>query len=110
MDNLDFLPRVTIWAALVTYAGAEVYRSGRVGNADDRRSRTFWTLGCFLYVTHVVAAFHYNYDWRHTIAAAETLRSVAIEVTLEATERLVGEKPSSENASAAVDNAIKAQG
>ena len=43
-------------------------------------------------------------------AAAETLRSVAIEVTLEATERLVGERPSSENASAAVDNAIKAQG
>ena len=43
-------------------------------------------------------------------AAAETLRSVAIEVTLEATERLVGERPSSENASAAVDNAIKGQG
>ena len=43
-------------------------------------------------------------------AAAEALRSVAIEVTLEATERLVGERPSSENASAAVDNAIKAQG
>ena len=43
-------------------------------------------------------------------AAAETLRSVAVEVTLEATERLVGERPSSENASAAVDNAINAQG
>ena len=42
-------------------------------------------------------------------AAAETLRSVAIEVTLEATERLAGETPSRENASAAVDRAIEAQ-
>jgi F-type H+-transporting ATPase subunit b len=43
-------------------------------------------------------------------AAAETLRGVAIEVTLEATERLVGETPSNENASAAVDRAIDARG
>ena len=43
-------------------------------------------------------------------AAAATLRSVAIEVTLEATERLVGETPSSENTSAAVDSAIEARG
>ena len=78
MDNLDFLTRVTIWVALVTYTGAEVYRSGLVGNADDRRSRTFWTLGCFLYVTHVVSAFHNSYDWSHTVAAAETLRQTEV--------------------------------
>ena len=43
-------------------------------------------------------------------AASETLRSVAIEVTLEATERLVGETPSSENVSSAVDSALQARG
>lgn len=64
--------------ALVTYTGAEVYRSGLLINADDRRSRTIWSLGCLLYVTHVVSAFHHTYDWSHTVAAAETLRQTEI--------------------------------
>ena len=81
MDNLDFLTQVTIWVALVTYTGAEIYRSGLLGNADDRRSRILWSLGCLLYVTHVVSAFHNSYDWSHTVAAAKTLRQ---------TEALIG--------------------
>ena len=78
MDNLEFLTRATIWMALVTYTGAEVYRSGLLINADDRRSRILWSLGCLLYVTHVVSAFHNSYDWSHTVAAAETLRQTEI--------------------------------
>lgn len=81
MDNLHFLTRATIWLALITYTGAEVYRSGLLGNADERRSRTIWSLGCLLYVTHVVSAFHNSYDWSHTVAAVETLRQ---------TEALIG--------------------
>jgi hypothetical protein len=78
MDNLEFLTRATIWMALVTYTGAEVYRSGLLKNVDDRRSRTIWSLGCLLYVTHVVSAFHHTYHWSHTVAATETLRQTEL--------------------------------
>lgn len=43
-------------------------------------------------------------------AAAKTLRDVAIEVTIEASERLIGERPSKEIASAAVDSAFETLG
>ena len=43
-------------------------------------------------------------------AAAETLRDVAIEVTLEATERLIGERPSHEIVRTAVEDAAAARG
>jgi len=43
-------------------------------------------------------------------AASESLRSVAIEVTSEATERLIGETPSNEIVSSAVDSALQARG
>ncbi|MBM10239.1 MAG: hypothetical protein CMF69_11870 [Magnetovibrio sp.] len=43
-------------------------------------------------------------------AAAETLRDVAIEATLNATERLIGEPPSHEDVQTAIENAIAARG
>ena len=43
-------------------------------------------------------------------AAVDSLRDVAVEVAVAATERLVGEAPAKSDAAAAVDSTIKAQG
>lgn len=97
MDTGEALTRFTIWAALVAYTASEVGRGrsvlrpsrwSRVAMDEDEDedenehwSRLVWTVGCALYIAHVVAAFHYDYRWSHTVAYTETARQ---------TEALVG--------------------
>jgi hypothetical protein len=39
-----------------------------------RDPRPAWTLGCALYLAHVVSAFHFTYYWSHETAVRETAR------------------------------------
>ena len=58
----------TIRLATLCYAAALaqlIYR---------RDARPLWTLGCLLYLAHVLAAFHFAYHWSHAFAVAETAR------------------------------------
>lgn len=63
----DLLTRVTIWLALGLYAAAQVDRR-RLGTTG----RWLFSVGCVLYLAHVVLAFHVHYEWSHAIAYSDT--------------------------------------
>lgn len=76
--------RATIDLALVGYfSGAilETLSQRRPGAAGDlppqRAARAMWTLGCLLYLAHVICAFQYYHHWSHREAYAETSRRTA---------------------------------
>ena len=67
----ELLTRVTIWLALTLYAGAEVERR-RLAPTTAMTGRWLFSVGCLLYLAHVVLAFDVHYGWSHAIAYAET--------------------------------------
>jgi hypothetical protein len=72
----EFLTRWTIRLALVCYVfclAATICRSA----ADVRMNqivRVFWTLGCGLFIAHVIAAFGYYHHFSHQAAYEDTAR------------------------------------
>ncbi len=73
----DFPTRVTIWSALIAYAGSVVCWI----HSNPAWARRLWTLGCLFYLVHVVVAFDLHYRWSHSVAVASTA---------ERTEQLTG--------------------
>ncbi|MBT6495792.1 MAG: hypothetical protein HOL01_14685, partial [Planctomycetaceae bacterium] len=67
---------LTIWTvrlAVGCYLGR--YLLDAMPAADNRRqrqSRWLWTVGCLLYLMHVVCAFAFFHDWSHDRAYAHT--------------------------------------
>ena len=41
---------------------------------NETRGRVLWALGCAFFVAHAIAAFHFQYEWSHTVAIRETAR------------------------------------
>src|SRR5437016_6180143 len=75
------LTKWTIRLALVCYVA---YLAGGLSRLNHRRPRTaiaIWTLGCLLFVVHVICAFHFYHQWSHAIAWR---------FTAERTKRLMG--------------------
>ena len=69
----ELLTRLTIWMALACYSvsvGLGLLRPER----GRRWARYFWTSGLAFFLVHVTAAFHYYYDWSHTVGINETAR------------------------------------
>ena len=81
MDSGDLLTRLTIWCALIAYTGGQVGRGGRWPAFTEQHARLLWSIGCLLYLAHVVAAFQWHYDWSH---------GVAYDATAAQTEALAG--------------------
>ena len=75
----EFCTRITIWLALILYAGSVVCSVDK----QTKVARWLWTIGCLLYLAHVASAFEYYHSWSHELAAEST----AIE-----TEAVVGIK------------------
>jgi hypothetical protein len=75
MDPGELSIRWTVRAALGLYALALAarllpkQRRSRLGPA-----RWAWTLGCALYLAHVVCAFQFRHGWSHAAAYQETAR------------------------------------
>jgi hypothetical protein len=67
----DLLTRVTIWLALGLFAAAQIERR-RAAPATSMTGRWLFSVGCSLYLAHVVLAFDVHYGWSHAIAYAET--------------------------------------
>ena len=67
----ELLTRVTIWLALALYAGAEVERR-RLAPTTATTGRWLFSVGCLVYLAHVVLAVDVHYGWSHAIAYAET--------------------------------------
>ena len=66
----DLLTRVTIWLALGLFAAAQVERRRVV--PTSMTGRWLFSVGCSLYLAHVVLAFDVHYAWSHAVAYAET--------------------------------------
>jgi hypothetical protein len=81
MSTGEFLTRWTVRLALVGYAGAVALRL-LPGRSLHRQAaeRWLWTVGCLLYLGHVVAAFHFYHGWSHWAAYQETARRTGEEV------------------------------
>lgn len=72
------LTNVSIHLALLSYAcGFLAACMGRHHRSWQGVARWVWTGGCFLFLVHVAAAFHYHYGWSHAIALRETARQTA---------------------------------
>jgi hypothetical protein len=69
---------LTIWtirAAVALYGfavAAELLAAGR--DSWRRGARWFWTVGCVIYVIHVLVAFHYYHHWSHAAVFEHTAR------------------------------------
>ena len=77
MSKGEFLTRATIWAALICYAcGAALLLTARGRVERLRAARWFWTLGCGVYLAHVICAFQFYHGWSHAAAYRATARQV----------------------------------
>lgn len=74
----EFLTRSTIVLAMAAAAWAAGWRlrSRRRARPADG-PRWMWTLGCGLFLAHMVCAFHFFHHWRHADAYRETARQTA---------------------------------
>lgn len=73
----EFLTRWTIRLALACYVfclAAAILRRGPVGSRMNDVVRIVWTLGCGLFIAHVVFAFGYYHHFSHQAAYDETAR------------------------------------
>ncbi len=70
MDTGDLVIRGTVRIAVLLYVLAYVLPAGR----------WLWTLGCFAYLLHVAAAFHFAHGWSHD-HAFETTKLRSLETT-----------------------------
>ena len=80
----QLITRWTVRLALscYLYCLAAVLLRGRTENAQgDRTVRVIWTLGCGIFVAHVIAAFAYYHHFSHQAAYDDTAKQ---------TEELIG--------------------
>lgn len=71
--------RWTARIALLLYASALVLTlSPRFRPSYDRQARLLYTLGCVIFLAHVVAVFHFVHHWSHAAAYRETARQTAV--------------------------------
>lgn len=71
MSGGELLTRGSVWLALIAYAiGAGMMLRVR-GRAA---ARCVWTIGCALFLVHVVCAFGFYHGWSHAAALDATAR------------------------------------
>ncbi len=74
----EVMTRWTALIAVVLFAFALSLRSlaQRSSNIDSRlkRARLIWTVGCLIFLAHVLCAFHFLHGWSHAAAYEATAR------------------------------------
>ncbi len=84
MDHMprgELLTKLTVWLALIAYTiGTALWLTPRRADRSLAAARWSWTLGCALFLAHIVCAFSYFHHWSHDDAYRETARQTA-EVT-----------------------------
>jgi len=79
----ELLTRWSVRLAVACYLGRVTLDIGLPGDSQSRSirqtARWLWTIGCILYLTHVICAFEFFHDWSparalgHTAAQTEAL-------------------------------------
>ena len=83
MELGALLTRLLIWLALLAYTAAEMGRTGLWAAHRPGAPRMVWSVGCALYVGHVVAAFTHYHRWSHDTAYDHVARQTADVVGLD---------------------------
>jgi hypothetical protein len=74
----ELLTKLTIWLALIAYTlGVALRLTPRRVDHSISAARWAWTIGCVLFLLHVVCAFSYFHHWSHADAYRETARQTA---------------------------------
>jgi hypothetical protein len=82
MDWGDLLTRWTVRLALSLYVASLVLRLTSRRPPPLAAARWAWTLGCGLYLLHVLCAFHFFHHWSQEAAYAATAQQTATLVGL----------------------------
>ena len=78
MNRGELLTKLTVWLAICAYAcGAALLLVARGRAHVLARARWVWTIGCALFLAHVVCAFGFFHRWSHDAAYRETARRTA---------------------------------
>lgn len=73
----EFLIRWTARLAVACYAARVICDAGPQARSTSRIARSWWTIGCIIFVVHVATAFHFAHHWDHAAAFAQTARRTA---------------------------------
>jgi hypothetical protein len=73
-DWADIAVFWTARAALLLYVVALLVRLTRPSPNDRPPGRWLWTAGYVIFLTHLIAAFHFVHHWSHEAAYEETAR------------------------------------
>lgn len=72
---------LTQWTVLIALcaagAGAALLLVAKERPHRLTAARWLWTLGCGLFMAHVICAFHFHHRWSHVAAYADTARQTA---------------------------------
>ena len=68
----ELLVRWTVRLSMLCYLGFLWLSLGKTQRSAWERA--WWTIGALMMVVHVIAAFHFNHQWSHSQAVAETAR------------------------------------
>ncbi|MDA1050287.1 MAG: hypothetical protein O3C40_07380 [Planctomycetota bacterium] len=72
----ELLTRWSVRLAIACYLGRVAIDIGLPGGSKGRSlcktSRWIWTIGCAMFLTHVVCAFEFVHDWSHERALVHT--------------------------------------
>ncbi len=77
----ELLIRWTARLAVACYVARLAFDVEQKAEANWQQSaRWWWTIGCFFFLLHVIAAFHFEHHWNHAAAYEATAKRTA-EVT-----------------------------
>ena len=72
---------LTLWtvrtALAFAFAAAMLLIVNRLRDRSSRWPLILWTLGCWAFLAHVAAAFHFYHQWLHSLAVAHTAEQTA---------------------------------
>lgn len=78
MTFAELATRWTIRVAILLYfVGSVTEANAQSSSRRSSRARLAWTLGCLLYLAHVVCAFHFYHHWSHAEAYRHTAERTA---------------------------------
>lgn len=74
----DLIIRWTARVAVSCYVMRLMIDAGAARSVPAQKwARAWWTLGCAVFVAHVLTAFHFQHGWNHTVAFDYTAKRTA---------------------------------
>lgn len=79
-------PLLIAWSiriSLVFFAAVLLARLWLGPHSGKRVLAIFWTIGFLLFLVHVLTAYHFHYNWNHSVAVTETAQQTKEQIGIE---------------------------